>query len=272
MQRLEAAATKPTAAARADAVVEQTILRELNRLRAACIPEELEVPPLTLEDSLSDGARLHALYLEKNPEQAVAWPDAHEEYADREGFTPEGAWAGAHSDVFAGIRSPEAALEGWMGTFYHRLPLIDPGLMRIGWGFEEGFAVIDVGSLSAPPDRAWKVAWPYDGMSGVPTTFSGPELPSPVPDADQSEWGYPITLQVGIPPEDEAGPVVMRLLQGKDEVECHYSTPENPTNPVSAPKGAYCLIPKRHLLEGKPYTVQVEWPASGKKWSWSFRT
>ena len=92
----------------------------------------------------------------------------------------------------------------------------------------------------------------------VPRTFA-PELPHPVPGEDQGTRGYPITLQV----DYEVDPVVtltLRRGKGRDgrEVPCHYSTPQAPTNPELAPKGAYCLIPKAHLEPNTDYTVVAE--------------
>lgn len=51
-------------------------------------------PDVTFERELADATKLHALYLHENPAQLAAWPDAHEEWPDRKGFTPKGSMAG----------------------------------------------------------------------------------------------------------------------------------------------------------------------------------
>ncbi len=37
--------------------------------------------------------------LNLHPEQLAMWPEAHEEFPDKEGFTTEGAWAGGNSVI-----------------------------------------------------------------------------------------------------------------------------------------------------------------------------
>jgi hypothetical protein len=244
-------------------------------MRQAAVPGNVraDVVPLALDVELSIGCRAHAEYLAKHPDQAAAWPDAHEEWPDREGFSPAGSWAGLHSVIAPGSRSPRDAVDGWMATFYHRLPLIDPGLVRIGWGFAKSNAVLDSGSMVAPFQYVTEVMWPPPRGQGVPRRFA-PELPNPVPGADQSGWGYPVTLQLfrheGVPD------VVLTLYEGREPggpaVDCHYSTPQAPTNPELAPDGAYCLIPKAHLKPGTTYTVVARGVPDEPDLRWSFTT
>jgi len=252
---------------------EKAVLAALNGVRKLAFEGVLEkTTDVGIERSISDGCRLHAIYLGQNPDEAAKWPDAHGENADHEDFTPQGAIAGAKSVIAFGLERPEDAIDDWMGTFYHRLPLLEPGLLRIGFGWESDVAVMDVTSLWAPPEGAWAVVWPYDGMKSVPLAFR-PELPNPVPDVEQETLGYPITLQVGVP-EYGRPPIVIEMeltLDGKP-VDCHYSTPDAPTNVELAPRNAFCLLPKNALQPGKQYTVNATWKDSGKKLSWSFRT
>jgi hypothetical protein len=253
------------------------LLTELNAVRRVAIrslPDGRE-PSVSVDRDLSAGARLHSLYLAKNPHQAAAWPDAHEEYPDKEGFTTEGALAGTRGVIAPGSSSAKDAVDAWMGTFYHRLPLLDPGLQRVGWSMDMGFAVLDVASMVAPTEVPTSVVWPHDGQRDVPTRFR-PELPNPVPDADQSEWGYPVTLQVFAPEAVKYGlDVQVRLHEGDvkgAEVDCHFSSPSKPTNPILAPENAFCLIPKAPLKPSTLYTAVATWPAGGKTLRWSFRT
>ena len=75
----------------------------------------------------------------------------------------------------------------------------------------------------------------------------------------------------------------MKLFEGKDgktEVECFYSTPSKPTNPESAPGGAWCLIPKHKLKDKMDYKVVANWNTGGrgtdtsigKHVEWTFKT
>ena len=250
------------------------ILSYLDELRVRCVNSEWrdKVLPLRMDDELSKGCQAHAEYLAKNPDQAKAWPDAHEEWPDREGFSPAGSRAGLASVIAPGSTDGKDAIDGWLATFYHRLPLIHPGLVRIGWGIDEGFAVLDSGSMVGRFPGRTLVRFPQADATGVPHTFA-PELPHPVPGEDQSTWGYPVTLQtVGFRGEADIG---MKLHEGSasgPEVPCHYSTPMEPTNPELAPSSAYCLIPKVHLKLNTLYTVVCtgidDWPDE----SWSFTT
>jgi hypothetical protein len=103
--------------------------------------------PSPSSPELSQAAAMHARYLVLHPEQQTAWPAAHEEYPDQQGFSPKGAQAGLRS-VIHFHQKPAQAIEGWLGTFYHRLPLLDPGLFGLGYAESDGVIVMDVGSLS----------------------------------------------------------------------------------------------------------------------------
>jgi hypothetical protein len=243
---------------------------------------------LKFDPELSSSCALHAHYLTLNPDQQK-WPDAHEEYSDKPGYTIEGAWAGLHSVIVWGdLRDYIDAIDAWMGIFYHRLPLVDPGLLRMGWGQEDIYCVMDTGSLAAPYDKLFVVVWPYDGMKDVPVHFLGDELPDPIPNPDgtrdsmveQDTLGYPITLQTNSYDNDGVVDVVLKLYNGKEEVECHFSTPSDPTNPELAPAGAWCLMPKKHLRPATKYKVTAEWirgalqtkTAMQKRMEWTFTT
>lgn len=189
-----------------------------------------------------------------------------------DGYSPAGARSGLSSVIAPGVGSAEEAIDGWIGTFYHRLPLLEPGLVRIGWGLEGHVAVLDSGSLVAPTQTPMHVAWPPPQAVNVPRRFCA-ELPNPVPGADQSQWGYPVTLQTfGTDPQ-----LRMRLYvgaqRGGTEIPCHFSTPKEPTNTELAPAGAFCLIPKVPLAANTTYTVAVDgWVKEDAGADWQFTT
>ncbi|MBL8860383.1 MAG: hypothetical protein JNK02_00080 [Planctomycetes bacterium] len=265
------------------------VLEYMNEIRENAFKGRVEgLWKLKFDPELSESCALHAHYLTLHPEQKK-WPDAHEEYADKEAYTVEGAWAGLHSVIVWGnVRDYIDAIDGWMGTFYHRLPLVDPGLLRIGWGWEGEFVVMDTGSLAAPYDKPFVVVWPYDGQKDVPVHFFGDEHPDPIPGdtpgsvIEQNILGYPVTLQTN--PFDENGvvDVVLELFEAKTKtkVDCHFSTPSEPTNPELAPPGAWCLMPKGHLKPNTEYRVTAEWKKGSlqtktgvqKRMEWTFRT
>ncbi len=247
-------------------------LKILKKLRASAFKHK---PKHTLgwDPELSFGCQAHAEYLGRNPAQLSAWPDAHEEYPDREGFSPEGSIAGLASVIAPGSTGPQDAIDSWMGTWFHRLPLLDPGLMRIGWGLHERVAVLDCGSMVAPADWVATVVWPPPKAKDIPLRFRA-ELPNPFVGRDQSSWGYPITVQLfHIEAEADAR---LSLYQGKQAnaanlVPCLFSAPDQPGNPELVPANAYCLIPEQPLAANTHYTVVFQRPDAAPL-QWGFRT
>ncbi|MBK7642907.1 MAG: hypothetical protein IPJ19_07625 [Planctomycetes bacterium] len=251
---------------------EEELRTALNALRAKVLPAALKIAPVELDSSLAPGCLAHAEYLSLNPGQVQHWPDVHNEFPDKQGYSSAGAWAGAHALVGgAGAKAGET-LEGWLATYFHRVPLLDPGLLRVGCAANKDYLVFDVYSLRRPPDASWAIVWPHEEMQKVPLTAQD-ELPSPVPQAATGSLGYPITVQVGLP---EAGDppleVEMKLYNGKDEVECWFSSPEHPLNPRLVPPRTFALFPKQPLKAGTRYQVTAEWLGTTRKKSWFFRT
>lgn len=249
---------------------EKAVLAYLDKVRRQTLGKD--AAGVGMDRELSDGCRAHAVYLTKNSKQLSEWPGAHEEYPDQPSYSPEGARAGLSSVIAPGVGGPEDAIDGWIGTFYHRLPLLEPGLVRIGWGIEGHVAVLDAGSLVAPTEIPVHVAWPASGAKDVPRRFCA-ELPNPVPGADQSQWGYPVTLQFF----ENDPELTMRLFAGNQrggqEIPCHFSTPKKPTNTELAPAGTFCLIPKIPLAANTTYTVAVDgWPKNDAGTDWQFTT
>jgi hypothetical protein len=265
---------------------ERQAVDALNELRHRAGAGDVAVE---LDREASDACRKHALYLAKNPDQLTRWPDAHEEYSDRPGFDPAGGWAGTHSVIFPGVKDGRAALDGWMATFYHRLPLLEPGVVRIGFALEGGTAVLDSGSFVREHDSIyvadcdrrenWCILWPPDGAKDVPTRYSA-ELPQPVPGEDETKMGYPVTLQLTRRFSEARPDLELALRSGGAngaEVACWWSTPTQPTNPKLAPDSGWCLIPKAPLQPGAQYTVtgRARWSIATPKevaLAWSFRT
>lgn len=171
------------------------------------------LPPCELDAEASLACEDHAKYLTKWPEQHMKWPEAHEENPALEGFSPRGMRAGMRSViVFAngdrGVEFAKESVDGWIGTVYHRFPLLEHNINRFGYSyvFDNGWsvAVLDMGSLEEPydPSTAPKfVCWPPVGMKEVPLRFHGNEMPNPLDDQPENERdlkrvGYPVSLQL----------------------------------------------------------------------------
>ncbi len=105
------------------------LLRRLNEVRA-----QAGLEAATLDEQLSRACGLHAAYVARNLENPnVAGMGVHDEDPALPGYTKEGARAGAVS-VIAVAPDAEESVDSWMATLYHRLPLLDPRVRRVGYG------------------------------------------------------------------------------------------------------------------------------------------
>ena len=126
---------------------EDEVLRAVNAYRR-CVG----LGEIVLDADLCRGCALHAQYLIKNrgrPE--LEGLKAHTEDSGLPGFSEEGKRAGLASIIAFDAVDPPASVQLWMTSFYHRIPILDPGLTRIGFGAvknENGslISVMDIGS------------------------------------------------------------------------------------------------------------------------------
>lgn len=89
---------------------------------------------VSLDEKLSLGCQKHADYVVRNFDHPkVQGLSIHDEDPSLPGASPEGGQAGK-AGVIAIITDPIDSVDGWMATLYHRIPLLDPRLKRIGYG------------------------------------------------------------------------------------------------------------------------------------------
>jgi hypothetical protein len=245
-------------------------LLALNQARAdALLGQAPEIPIVTLDPELSAAAEAHARYLVLNPEQKQRWPDVHEEHAGEPGFSPEGSLAAARA-LIAFDGEPLQSVRAWLGTFYHRLPLLDPGLFGVGFGQSEEVVVLDVAALRLEPWREHVVVWPRADAVDVPRAFV-PELPSPLPGVALESLGTAISVQLY---RREPGVVALELelFQGSIDgipVACHLVSPAAPEQPEYVPENAWGLLPKAWLAPKTRYTARARWGGGEKVWSFT---
>ena len=226
------------------------------------------VAPVAYSAELSRGCFLHARYLAETDAARVAGSGTHEEVESSPWYTPEGAAAGRRSCVaYVGV---DLAIDQSLATLYHRLPLLEPGLARIGIAHAEKdrryATVIEVQS-ALEPSSAVGVRVPGPDQKGVPIRFASGEWPDPRPPGTVDVAGYPITLSS----YGGAEPTSARLTARGREVECFVSTPRKPANALRADNlASICLIPKAPLERATKHTVSIV--AEGKAWEWSFTT
>ena len=234
-----------------DAEVEAA-LNEFNRIRSV-----LGLDSVTLSEELSKGCYNHARYLSLNSSHPeVQGLGAHEENPELEGYSENGQVAGKRSVI--AFEAPSTAVAAWDATFYHRIPLLQPGLKTIGIGWfkadDEPWPVSLIDCISGTegrPNRDYVCA-PRNGQTGVPTHM-GAEIPHPV--GRQGSYGYPITIY--FTKYQKITEVKFQLLDSRGgAVPCYLSEPNAPATDFTQ-WNTICAIPKEPLDPGKVYTIKV---------------
>jgi len=272
-------------------------LKRLNEYRATA-----KVAAVAEDPSLSAGDTAHVNYLIENLGPILRnggnpGIKAHLEDAGDPGYTAAGARAGKSSDVdfiaFEGMKLKDPvgwALLDWMSGAFHRMPLLNPRLERVGF--------------SQICDRSLCVA-ALDAQSGVAPGTTGVAYPEPIefPAAGATvklrtfttEWPDPLTscagysAPTGLPITLATGPRMYTMLDAYsfERVSADGDTEKldacgfdsaNYTNPVPATQqtarqvlfaaGAVVVIPRAPLKRGATYRVSMT--ASGKQYQWDF--
>ncbi len=242
----------------------------VDRYRAAA-----KLPPVILDPVLSKGCMEHAEYMRLNKDSdAMAGLNAHHQRPNLPGATPEGAKCGKAADLFPGVSDLGVAVDGWMAGLYHRRPIMDPTLARIGVGYSKlpdgsyMAALMFVDGKDPAAASKWPVAYPADNQTDIPLDF-GNEIPNPVPGGGRA--GYPITIQ--FPPFDKVTGVTAKLVANGKDVPFYLSDPEHPATSFGQ-YGVVCLIPKVPLTPKTTYTatVSASWKGKPNTYTWSFST
>ena len=218
------------------------------------------LPPVSLDADLSRGCRLHARYLLTNLDHpATPRLGMHNEDPKLPGYTAEGKAAGGDSVIAAGM-PPIASIDDWMATFYHRVPLLEPDLGRIGFAFVRGGPVGRFVVLNATGGRGREpaIVYPGDGQNDVPRKGS-------------DAGGYPVTIAFAAGKDVQQVEAVLRDGKGK-EIDVKLLTPENSEQARTA--NAVVVVPRDPLPPGVACTITIKARVDRKPWSrtWSFQT
>ena len=174
-------------------------LERINQYRASA-----GVPPMTAHPALMEAAAGHVRYYEANQgSESLVGMGLHEQNPEAPGFTcvemDDRAEAAGYTDGTvtknSGFGRLDAAVEWYMGTVNHRLPLIHPSALDVGMAqsASDGFAIVDVGLRRDPLDVELPSVYPPAGATDVVTTWDGAETPDPAPGVPRP-LGYPITV------------------------------------------------------------------------------
>jgi uncharacterized protein YkwD len=237
--------------------------------------------PVRLDAELSKGCVAHAEYLARNVDQpATQGLGGHEEDPALPGSSDEGRRAGTSAVIAIGGVDPVRAVDGWMATLYHRTPLLNPRLERVGLGCARSggldwVTVLDVIHGKGAAGGKDVVVYPVDGQTAVPLAFAGPEEPNPIPEDSGGRAGYPVTATFA---DRERLTGVTGRLTGESghEVPAWFSSPERPANSRFAQHQGLtvCLIARAPLKPGTTYRVELAGGKGETAWTrkWGFTT
>ncbi|MBI2920975.1 MAG: hypothetical protein HYY18_07810 [Planctomycetes bacterium] len=200
------------------------------------------------------------------------WGLTHFEDRNRAGYTPEGDWAGQHSNV--GV-SPDAtaSIRQLLQTLWHRNLYYTPALKRVGVGFGGGVVCSDVLTHSDAWSRKLVFA-PINRALDVPLEGSG-ENPDPWPIQPRAGPFVTVLLPEGSKGSFKEGSVIPR---GGQPLKFDMTDPENPPGKAKGrfPDNDACIVMILHqaLKADTIYDVKavVSGAAGEQMHTWSFRT
>ena len=110
---------------------DEQALRLLNHYRQIA-----GLTPVKLDRQLSAGCMEHANYMVQNQgTDAMAGLNPHTQRSNLPGASAAGAACAKAADLFLGVSDLGVAIDEWMAGMYHRRPMLDPNLERIGIGY-----------------------------------------------------------------------------------------------------------------------------------------
>jgi hypothetical protein len=245
-------------------------LARINQWRAA-----IGVAPLTRHPALDQSAQAHALYYKVN--NGSGGVGIHDEKPGLPGFTGADFFDRAQAAGYPSRNVNEnmgltgnqlTSLDWYIGTINHRLTLLDPRYIHIGFGVVNDTVKVDVVDLGTPDwhataDPLWE-QWPPNGAAGIGTSFDG-ESPNAFTSAS-----YPIGT-----------PITLKYNGGGVTFTSATITANGQTVPSFASTGTGWITHNTDLIAttapmqpGTDYTVTVTGTASGQPFSrtWGFHT
>jgi hypothetical protein len=246
-------------------------LARINQWRAA-----IGVAPISRHPALDQSAQAHALYYKQNNGSGGA--SIHNETPGLPGFTGADFMDRAQAAGYPSRNVNEnmgltgnqlISLDWYINTINHRLTLLDPRYVHIGFGVVNDTVKVDVIDFGAPDWSAtatpiWE-QWPPDGGTGIGTSFDGES-----PNAFKSA-AYPIGT-----------PITLKYL-GSGSVAFSSATITANGQAVSAfaatgdgwlSRNTDLIATTAPMQPGTNYTVAVAGAANGQPFTrtWSFRT
>jgi uncharacterized protein YkwD len=137
--------------------------------------------PVTEDPTLSHGCAVHLAYLQQYSAEVGHPVLAHEEDLSKPYASAEGNQAGIDSVLALGNSTIAAHIDVWINSLYHRLPLLHPGLGRIGVAItSDGYGCIQYRPGTDRTAHApHPIMWPPPDIQYTDRTFRGNEGPCP---------------------------------------------------------------------------------------------
>lgn len=226
---------------------------------------QLGLEAVTEDAELSAGCAAHLDYLQQyavDTGQPVYL--AHEEDPSVPYYTEAGANAGINSVLSYGQMSAGEAVDGWLDTLYHRIPLLHPGLRRVGVAFENRYSCMEyrTGTEAAPAPHP--IFWPIADSSFTRPLFGGNESPCPTledPLSGEECPGSAAIATVGLNGSfSDVSATITRLDTGEDFPLFHiwYDGGPSPHEQMGYLEGTIALVPEvDSVLAAATYEASV---------------
>lgn len=270
---------------------------QLNRYRAT-----LGLSVVALDPASSTGCEGHLQYLieeaqklgqngyleHTEPDRANSHYSAENEKAGKDSDL---AWGQSGGPGGAMGQTLGEAVDLWINGVYHRTPLLDPGLVKVGVASMQGYNCINYNATgnTTAVKLDHPVLWPAAGMTDVPHSFGGNEGPCPtnpndplaggscassgfIVSAVYYNWGSArtsaLTSVTSVTLTDSASQMPVPLLTWyADGVSGHDPAPGYMRDEIA-------LVPQAALRSNTTYRVDIDATVSGNHapLSWSFTT
>lgn len=240
----------PAPVANADVVSATQMMTLHNQMRAA-----IGAPAIPMDAAVTLAAQNHANYNSANRitghYETVGLP-YYTGYGPRDRVIAAGLTTTFVSEVATGGSGGLAGVSQLWDAPYHRLGLMHPSASSAGWGHSDlagaatvGDITYDFGIRSVDYVRS-----PANGQTGVPTSWSGNESPSPLPAGVSGPVGYPIMVVYsgGQPVDMRAAEIV---APDGSRVPIYYAAQQ-------FERDYYVIIPQKPLAAGTTYHVRFD--------------
>ena len=182
------------------AVDRQTVaLATVNRYRQLA-----GLNPVTSSSIIHQSALAHAFYTFFNGAlPGIRDLGIHKEESGGQGYVGDNVLSRAQhfgypqrsmAEVITHRNDAAAAVNDWIDSVYHRIPLMRADLLELGYGDAYlGPMTVQVMDMSYRESATGRViVYPVANQMNVPTAFNGNEIPDPAPNANYP-IGYPVT-------------------------------------------------------------------------------